>query len=58
MLNLSIFIRFMDSVIGSDNEAHTNGRRELSLSQQLLQHGLSFSRDFCDVHNHLSFAID
>ena len=48
----------MDSVTGSDNEAHTNVVARVEFIATITQHGLSFHYDFCDVRNHLSFAID
>ena len=48
----------MDSVIGSDNEAHTNVVARVELVATVTQHGLSFHHDFCNVRDYLSFAID
>ena len=48
----------MDSVTGSDNEAHTNVVARVEFIATITQHGFSFHHDFCNVRNYLSFAID
>ena len=48
----------MDSVTGSDNEAHTNVVARVEFVATITQHGIPFYHDFCNVRNYLSFSVD